>query len=219
MSDSENIDKATGVLDSGARGIAGRLHRLRDVVVAVAALTLIVMVAGFFLFAARVGGQAENRPAAVSADAIVVLTGGRARLEPAVSLLRHKRGARLLISGVDTDISDATLRRTLEVGTDLFECCIDIDREALDTEGNAKSSAAWARQNGYGSLIVVTNDYHVPRSMLEMRNALPDVDIVPYPVVNTNPETADLAASMDRYRVLLGEYAKYLVARARTLSF
>jgi len=219
MSDSENIDKATGVLEQGASGVAGRLHRLRDLLVALTALALIVLVAGFFLFAARVGGQTENRPAAVSADAIVVLTGGRARLEPAVSLLRHQRGARLLISGVDTDISDATLRRTLDVDTDLFECCIDIDREALDTRGNARSSAAWARLNDFGSLIVVTNDYHLPRSMLEMRSALPDVAIVPYPVVNTKPAANDLRAFADRYRVLLGEYAKYLVARARTLSF
>lgn len=219
MSESEHIDKAVGVLERRASRGAGRLYRVRDFLVAMAALALIATVVGFFIFAARVGGQTENPPAGVSADAIVVLTGGRARLEPAVTLLREQRGARLLISGVDADISDVTLRRTLDIDTDLFECCIDIDREALDTEGNARSSAAWAQRNGYTSLIVVTNDYHVPRSMLEMRNALPDVEIVAYPVVNMKPETVDLAASMDRYRVLLGEYAKYLVARARTLSF
>lgn len=219
MSDSEHIDKAAGVLEPRASRGAGRLQRLRDLLVALAALALIAVVVGFFVFAARVGGQTESPPAAVSADAIVVLTGGRARLEPALALLRQQRGARLLISGVDTDISDATLRRTLDINADLFECCIDIDREALDTRGNAKSSAMWARRNAYGSLIVVTNDYHVPRSMLEMRSALPDVAIVPYPVVNTKPGANDFAGFADRYRVLLAEYAKYLVARARTLSF
>ncbi|MBO6638595.1 MAG: YdcF family protein [Roseitalea sp.] len=219
MSDSENVDKAPGVLDAQDGRTKRSAIRLRDLVVALTGLALIAFIVGFFVFAAQIGDQTEYRPTGVAADGIVVLTGGRARLEPAVTLVREGRGARLLISGVDADISDATLRRSLRVDADLFECCIDIDREALDTEGNAKSSAEWARRNGFDSLIIVTNDYHVPRSMLEMRHALPDIDIVAYPVVNTKPETTDLAAVVDRYRVLLGEYAKYVVARTRTLSF
>ena len=79
MSESEHIDKAAGVLERRASRGAGRLYRVRDFLVAMAALALIATVVGFFIFAARVGGQTENPPAGVSADAIVVLTGGRAR--------------------------------------------------------------------------------------------------------------------------------------------
>ena len=88
----------------------------------------------------------------------------------------------------------------------------------MDTTGNATGSAAWAEQHGYGRLIVVTNDYHVPRSMLEMRRALPDRELTAYAVVNAKPSATDFANWLDRYRVLAGEYAKYLVAQVRGLS-
>jgi len=176
------------------------------------------VLAGFVGFAAQVDAQANRLDPAAKADGIVVLTGGRARLESAVALLRADHGARLLISGVDASISEETLRHTLGVSADLYACCIDIDRKALDTTGNARSSAAWAARNGYSSLIVVTNDYHVPRSMLEMRRVMPGRQLTAYPVINENPRSADMTGTVDRYRVLIGEYAKYLVAQARGLS-
>lgn len=212
-------------LQSAQNDIAGdrpRRPRFAKSLPAVGGLALAVGLAfflvGFALFVANVNGQADRVATVGPADGIVVLTGGRARLESAVELLRAKHGVRLLVSGVHADIDDDTLRRTLGVSTDLFNCCIDVDRTAMDTIGNAKGSAAWADLHGYGRLIVVTNDYHVPRSMLEMRRALPDRALTAYPVVNEKPVATDLADWLDRYRVLAGEYAKYLVAQARGLS-
>ena len=189
-----------------------------------AALALVLIAAAAFLatgfagFVAQVAGQARAVGGAASADGIVVLTGGRARLEAAVALLREGRGERLLVSGVHAELGEGALRRALGVSADLYACCIDIDRDALDTAGNARGSAAWAERNGYLSLIVVTNDYHVPRSMLEMRRAMPDRALAAHPVLNAGPEPAGPAATFDRYRVLAGEYGKYLVAKARGLS-
>lgn len=172
-------------------------------------------VGGFFAFVGQVERQASPITDQPKADAIVVLTGGRARLDAAVGLLAEGSGERLLISGVHSDISEAALREALGVSQRLYDCCIDIDREALDTTGNATGSARWARDNGYSSLIIVTNDYHVPRSMLEMRRTLPELVLTAYPVVNESGSASDLTALVDRYRVLVGEYAKYLVAYAR----
>lgn len=195
---------------------AGRTRARPASLLSLAALAAAAfLIAGFVGFAAQVAGQDRYLDSTATADGIVVLTGGRARLDAGVALLRAERGARLLISGVDAGISEETLRRTLGVSADLFECCIDVDREALDTTGNARSSAAWATHNGYLSLIVVTNDYHVPRSMLEMRRVMPGRQLTAYPVINENPRSADMAGAVDRYRVLIGEYAKYLVAQAR----
>lgn len=176
------------------------------------------LVTGFAGFVAQVAGQARTVGGAASADGIVVLTGGRARLDAAVTLLRDGRGERLLVSGVHAELGEGALRRALGVSAGLYACCIDIDRDALDTAGNARGSADWAERNGYASLIVVTNDYHVPRAMLEMRRAMPDRALTAHPVVSAKPKAASLDTAFDRYRVLAGEYGKYLIAQTRSLS-
>ena len=46
--------------------------------------------------------------------------------------------------------------------------------------------AQWAKRKGFASLIVVTSDYHMPRSMVELAEAMPDMRLIAYPV--SNPE-------------------------------
>lgn len=218
MSDSRQADLTArapkGETRRGGR-TGARLGKLVWLMFLAATAFLIV---GFVGFAAQVASQSNQTAQVGSADGIVVLTGGRARLDAAVALLRDGRGARLLISGVHTEISEETLRQTLGVSEELYACCVDIDRDALDTAGNAQGSADWAALNGYTSLIVVTNDYHVPRAMLEMRRVMSDHKLTAYPVINEKPPATDLPQTIDRYRVLVGEYAKFLVAQARGLS-
>lgn len=140
------------------------------------ALCLVVLVvavafaAGFAIFASHVSGLKTPSDTG-SADAIIVLTGGHSRIGPAVDLLRSGKGRRLLISGVNpvADLDD--LRRATGGERALFSCCVDIDHAALDTVGNATESAKWMASHGYGSAIVVTNNYHMPRSLLELRRA------------------------------------------------
>lgn len=197
---------------------AGGVDRPRSGLVAgllAGLVALFVLASGFGVFVSRVNGAVV--PDAVRADAIVVLTGGRARLDPAVQLLLEGRGERLLVSGVNGDLPRDTLRKTLGLDATQFECCVDVDRAALDTIGNAEASALWVKTNGFESLIVVTNDYHMPRAMMEFRRLLPGTDLVAYPVKNGITDFNDPLKHMDRYRVLAGEYAKFLLASVRAL--
>lgn len=195
-----------------ARG-ASRIWAVAGMI-AVAALTFVV--GGFFVFLAAVSQFGSVR-ANQYADAIVVLTGGQSRVDEAFRLLSEDKGRRLLISGVNPSASRETLRKTFSTDDARFVCCVDVDREALDTTGNATETAQWVGDHGYHSLIVVTNDYHMPRSLLEMRRAMHDVELVPHAVVNGQPNETDPAGQADRYRVLLGEYVKYSAARLRAL--
>lgn len=169
---------------------------------------------GFAVFAAHIASL-EPPSELASADGIVVLTGGQSRLDSGVDLLKAGKGKRLLISGVNPKARLEDLRLATGGEEQLFDCCVDIDRAALNTIGNAEESAKWAAANTYGSIIVVTNNYHMPRSLLEMRRILPKADLQPYPVVNTPLRSNVWFSKPDALRVLATEYSKYVAALAR----
>lgn len=178
-------------------------------------LVVVAFAAGFGWFANHIGTLAPPADPRV-ADGIIVLTGGQFRLDAAVDLLKSGKGRRLLISGVNPVTGARDLQVVTGADARLFQCCIDIDRAALDTAGNAEEGAKWARRNHFDSLILVTNNYHIPRTMLEMRLLLSEAELQPYPVVNTRLDEIDWLRNPDAVRVLLTEYAKYVAALART---
>jgi uncharacterized SAM-binding protein YcdF (DUF218 family) len=183
-----------------------------------ASLCLLLLVAlfagGFGWFASKVSHMTTPANPA-KADAIIVLTGGQARLDAALDLLASGKGERLLISGVHPSASRSQLQAATGGDKALFSCCVDIDRAALDTIGNAQESAKWVESHAYGSVILVTNNYHMPRSLLEMGRLLHGARLEPYPVVNTNLDNGDWLTKPEALRVLLTEYSKYLLALAR----
>ncbi|MBO6903041.1 MAG: YdcF family protein [Rhizobiaceae bacterium] len=193
-------------------------HRSGNGLVRIAVWTVVAVVAGFvagFFFFSNHVSDLETPGNPDEAESIIVLTGGHYRLDAAVDLLRNGKGQRLLISGVNpvTDADD--LRRATGAAQALFDCCIDIDHAALNTIGNASESARWAADNGFSSAILVTNNYHMPRSLLEMRRADAALRIVPYPVVNTPLSGGEWLRNREALRVLFTEYTKYLAALMR----
>lgn len=192
-----------------------RFPRVWPILLTALAAIVTFLVGGFFIFMANVA-QFGAHTSQGRADAIVVLTGGQARIDEAFRLLGEDRGQRLLISGVNPAASREALRRAFSVDEVRFMCCVDIDREALDTAGNAAETAQWADTHGFRSLIVVTNDYHMPRSLLEMRRTMKGVRLLPHAVVNAQSERT-VENQTDRYRVLIGEYVKYSAAKMRSL--
>ncbi|TWG90384.1 uncharacterized SAM-binding protein YcdF (DUF218 family) [Mesorhizobium sp. J18] len=177
-------------------------------------LCVAVFLGGFGLFVAHVSRLAAPSDLA-AADGIVVLTGGQSRIGAAVDLLKAGKGKRLLISGVNPIAGLDDLRAATGADKGLFNCCVDIDHAALDTIGNAEESAKWVNANAYGSIILVTNNYHMPRSLLEMRRLLGQADLMPYPVVTTRLDDGAWLAKPDALRVLFIEYSKYVAALVR----
>jgi uncharacterized SAM-binding protein YcdF (DUF218 family) len=157
-------------------------------------------------------------PLAPKADAIVVLTGGYQRIDQAVELLRTGAGGRLLISGVHPSTTRAQIRRLTQSPADLFECCVDIGYDALDTIGNAREAAKWIHARGYKSILVVTNNYHMPRSLAELKYVDPETDFIAYPVVNSDLKTKNWFIDPNALRTMISEYAKVLLAGVRNLT-
>jgi uncharacterized SAM-binding protein YcdF (DUF218 family) len=185
----------------------GRTIVLGTVVAAIA------LAGGFWRYSHDVAAmRAVAEPA--RADGIVVLTGGKARIESGLELLAQGKAKRLLISGVHPRTTEAAIRNAVGGRKDLFRCCVDIDKAALDTTGNAEEAGKWAGGLGFGSLIVVTSDYHMPRSLIEMRRSNPGLALLPHPVASAEGE-ADWLAEPDKLRFVAAEYLKYLAAGLR----
>jgi uncharacterized SAM-binding protein YcdF (DUF218 family) len=150
-----------------------------------------------------------------NADGIVVLTGGTSRVSDALELLSSGRGKRLLITGVNpgtttNDIAHQTVDYNRVLG-----CCVDLDYAALNTLGNAVQTRRWAQAHNFSSLIIVTSAYHMPRALAEIAHQLPDVALIPYPVVSDRLRIEPWWSNSDTTKLVLSEYLKYLAAKVR----
>ena len=97
----------------------------------------------------------------------------------------------------------------------MFTCCIDLDRSALNTFGNALETRRWARQHNFNSLIVVTSNWHMPRAMAELEHQLPDVTLIAFPVISEKVKSEPWWSNFETARFLFAEYLKYLFALSR----
>lgn len=173
-------------------------------------------VGGFIGFLAFTTQIPSREPTSVkSADAIVVLTGGASRIPDALALLKEGRGRRLLISGVNPSTSPEMLRRSVPGGEMLIDCCVDLGHKALNTLGNAIEAAEWTRSQRFKSIVVVTSSWHMPRALLELGRALPEVEFVAYPVVSTRMQAEQWWRDPPTLKLLFKEYLKYVMAAAK----
>lgn len=186
---------------------------LRAAVAGALAIGFVGAGCGFIAFLSQLRG-AEEKPAR-NADGIVVLTGGSSRVSDAMELLAAGYGKRLLISGVHPGNDVADISRTLPDNHKLLNCCVDLDRSAINTRSNAAETRRWARERGFTSLIVVTSNYHMPRAIVELSHAMPDVALIPFAVVGDKWRDEPWWTSGATLRLVLSEYAKYVAAEVR----
>src|SRR4051812_33209513 len=112
-------------------------------------LLLAVWLGGFVWFVGSSLWVKTDRTAPT--DAIVVLTGGKMRLETGLALLQAGKAAKLFISGVNPAVDQETLLRAFGPAAKREACCIVLGHAADNTVGNALETAIWMQQEGYRS--------------------------------------------------------------------
>ncbi|MBY0406689.1 MAG: YdcF family protein, partial [Rickettsiales bacterium] len=81
--------------------------------------------------------------------------------------------------------------------------------------GNAEETKRWVIEQQVKTILLVTSNYHMPRSFYEFRHLVKGVTILPSPVPADDYDPATWWTT-DRYRMLVfSEYHKYLFAVAR----
>ena len=166
-------------------------------------LIMLVWLLGLASFVVSLPGPAG----AERTDAIVVLTGGKGRIERGIDMLAKHHAKRMLVSGVYPPVRKAELALVQRAPLALFSCCIDLGKDAVDTRTNADETERWLKQNRFTSVRLVTNDWHMPRARFELEQRIgPDVVIV-----------SDAIKSTPQLLVLFTEYNKMLARRVSAL--
>jgi uncharacterized SAM-binding protein YcdF (DUF218 family) len=171
----------------------------------------VLWAAGLVWFATPPSAEDATAPS----DAIVVLTGGRMRLQNGIELLREGKGRKLFVSGVNQQVDLDDLLRVSGNARNWAACCITLGHDADDTLGNALETAQWVRQQGFRSLRLVTAWYHMPRSLLEFDRAMPQVEIIAHPVFPEDVKQDEWWRWRGTTALLVSEYGKYLGALGR----
>ena len=188
-------------------------RRLLFALLAAGLLCAGLWLAGLVYFATNLPQQVADP--ARRTDAIVVLTGGSGRLRQAFELLEQDRAQQLFVSGVERSVEVAELLRINRIAPPELACCVVLGYKAGDTRGNALETAAWMGEQGFASLRLVTATYHMPRSLLEFRYAMPEIEILPHPVFTKSFKQADWWRWPGSASLLASEYNKYLAAWLR----
>jgi len=169
---------------------------------------------GFMWFAASLPHNVED--ATSETDGVVVLTGGSDRLASGLDILAAGRAKKLFVSGVHQLTSVTQLQRLSRREPEMFECCVVLGKAAENTAGNASETLRWANQEGYRSIRVVTGAYHMPRSLLEFRRAMPGAVLIAHPVFPTHVKLSQWWRWPGTASLIATEYSKYLVSLAWT---
>jgi len=182
-------------------------------------LCFLIWASGFLWFALQIPSQQAINP---SADIIVALTGGSGRLDYSLQLLADKRADSLFVSGVSEGVTvkdiihqaSPKLRSAFEI---ISAPPIYLGDNAKNTIGNAEETRSWFKNNTYKSMILVTSNYHMPRSLSEFHEVLPGVIIIPAPVFMGDFKTQGWLFNEDSRKLIFSEYHKYIVSKLRHL--
>ena len=137
-----------------------------------------------------------------ASDAVIVPTGAGGRIERGLSVMREGLAQKLLVTGVDRDVKLGEFVAEYDVDPETMKCCVTLDYSALDTRGNALAAGQWVEANGFGTVRLVTSDWHMRRTAAEFRKVLADDVVIMEDAVESAPSM----------RILFKEYNK-LIAR------
>jgi uncharacterized SAM-binding protein YcdF (DUF218 family) len=162
------------------------------------ALLIVLWGLGFAVFALTLPRPAGDQ----TTDAIVVLTGGPGRLDRGLQLLTQHRARRLFVSGADRTVRKKELAVRTGRPVALFDCCVDLGQESVDTRSNATETSKWLKAHRYRSVRLITTDWHMPRAHSDLDRALKGSDIQVLP---------DAVRSQPGFMTLFTEYNKYVL--------
>jgi len=174
-------------------------------------LLVILLVVAAVLFVDFTYKTFSVRQRDVDTDAIVVLAGGRGRVEEGIRLFRENKGKYLFLIGVDPMVRKQELfqeRRGENLSSRVF-----LENASRNTLENALYGREILSRKDIRSIRLITSRYHMKRATLLFRSTLPrDIAIYPHPVDTVNLKEA-WWRDKGSFRLLFSEFYKYCLFR------
>lgn len=183
-----------------------------NIIKAIITLLVIALLVIAMLFIDFTYKTFSYRAREIKADAIVVLAGGKGRVDEGVRLYRERKGNWLFFIGVDPAVRRSDLYRP-RPGDPSAEGVI-LENASRNTLENAIFGRDVIMRKEVRSIILITSRYHMKRASILLRNALPkDVAIYAYPVDSHNLKEAWWSHG-GSFHLLFTEFYKYCMFRA-----
>ena len=173
--------------------------------------TILLIITDYFFFYKKIKGYKNDIGFNKN---LIVLTGGNHRIKKSLDIFFKINNSerKLFISGVGRGFNKKILEnltKGYKKNLEIIDCCINFEGNSKNTFSNAKESFEWVKSENIDSFILLTNNYHMPRAMLEFKNIFNDFSITPYVFIDKDN------SSFNQVINLISEYMKYNLAFVR----
>jgi uncharacterized SAM-binding protein YcdF (DUF218 family) len=154
---------------------------------------LMLFFLGFFWFLFQINKQNESLK---RSDAVVVLTGSRGRINLGLSLIKMGFGKKIFISGMHNKTSPKFMKN-------FWNSDVELGYKSYNTISNAKEVKEWTDQENIRSIILVTSNLHMPRSLMLFKKIVKNIDIQTHSFF---PKKNSLLAKFREYLKFIATY-------------
>ncbi len=143
--------------------------------------TLLLIITSYFIFfiafAHKINAYKSDN--STKTDAIIVLTGGKNRIQEGIKMMDNNLATKMFISGV----SKQTSKKDLNISHNKD---IELGYAATTTFENGIEVKEWINTNNIKTIRLVTSNYHLPRSLLEIKNQNKNIKVIESPIYSDN---------------------------------
>ena len=174
-------------------------------------IAALMWLGGFLWFLSLIPAQETQETR--KADAIIVLTGGALRLERGFELLAQNAAPKLFISGVEDSVTLNELLHAKEyrhLTENASANNVILGYKARTTTGNALEVAEWVKKENVKTILLVTGNYHLPRSIYQIKHLSPSLSLMAEPVFPGHFSSYQWWYYPDSRKLMISEYHKYV---------